>query len=164
MKICSIPGCGKRKTSKGFCQTHYTRYLKYGDPYFKKYSGDGSICLQGYKWKSIKCERGKRKLKKEHVLLAEKALGRRLKNREQIHHINNDRLDNRPDNLVICGNDAYHKLLHQRQRALDNCGYADWRKCPYCKQYDAPKNMYHHQNHYEHRKCAREYHRKWKAR
>lgn len=34
-----------------------------------------------------------------------------------------------------------HKLLHQRINAMSACGNPDWRKCPYCKQYDNPLNM-----------------------
>jgi hypothetical protein len=30
-EFCSIDGCGKKHRSKGFCNMHYTRFVKHGD-------------------------------------------------------------------------------------------------------------------------------------
>lgn len=43
--------------------------------------------------------------------------------------------------LVWCDNQKYHLLLHQRQRALEASGHAQWLKCHFCKQYDEPFNV-----------------------
>ena len=56
--------------------------------------------------------------KYEHVAVAERALGKPLPLGAEIHHVNEDKSDNRPENLVICPNAKYHALLHMRMRAI----------------------------------------------
>lgn len=74
--------------------------------------------------------KGNRK-KYEHRLLAEKALGRPLDKQNQIHHFVGK--DN-AQGLVICEDDAYHKLLHIRQRVLEAGGDPNADKiCSRCK-------------------------------
>ncbi len=52
----------------------------------------------------------------EHIMLAEQVLGRPLKRGEVVHHVNEDKLDNRKENLLIC-TVSYHATLHHRMRA-----------------------------------------------
>lgn len=77
----------------------------------------------------------------EHTLVVERILGGRLPERAVIHHVNHDGHDNRPENLVVCPDHAYHAMLHRRERALDACGHADWRFCTFCKAYSPPAQV-----------------------
>ena len=86
----------------------------------------------------------------EHKLLAEKALGKPLPDKAVVHHYT-------AEQLIICQDQAYHLLLHQRQRAYEACGHANWFKCVYCKKYDAPENLYLYANQGRHKKCTSEY-------
>ena len=96
---------------------------------------------------------GKRGLRKlEHVLVAEAVLGKPLPKGAVIHHLNEDKTDNRPQNLVICPDRRYHNLIHQRMDALSESGNANWLKCCRCFKYDEPSSMgksggraYHHE-------------------
>lgn len=47
----------------------------------------------------------------EHVLIAEEMIGRRLTKGEHVHHIDGDKLNNAPENLLVVS-DQKHKLLH----------------------------------------------------
>jgi len=77
----------------------------------------------------------------EHRLVVERAIGKPLAPRHHVHHVDGDGLNNAPNNLVICESIGYHNSLHRRERALVACGHAGWFSCPFCKEYDDPKNM-----------------------
>jgi len=98
-----------------------------------------------------------KKPKGEHVLIAEKALGKSLPKGSHVHHVDGNPSNNDPKNLVVCPNSGYHKLLELRTRALEICGNANYRKCPFCKKYDDPENMWLNGGTYRHGDCHIEY-------
>ncbi len=140
MVMCGVTGCGREVVARGMCKLHYYRVKRLGHPgpagLMVAPKGSGSIDNHGYRMHMVD---GRRIA--EHVLIAERALGRPLPPGAQVHHVNESPSDNRPGNLVICPDQQYHALLHQRQRALDACGNANYRKCPHCGVYDDPANM-----------------------
>jgi hypothetical protein len=120
----------------------------------------------------------------EHVLVVERVLGYCLDKRHQIHHVNGNGLDNHPRNLVVCEDQRYHALLHQRTTAYRETGRADFRCCAFCRHYDDPAQMvrYGTKRQVAHRDCinadgrarriknikaarqyGREYLRRWRA-
>lgn len=92
----------------------------------------------------------------EHIVIAEKALGKPLPKRAEVHH-HGEKDDN--TQLVICQDRSYHRLLHQRINAIRACGHVNWRKCKYCKQYDKPENLYIGNGHVYHQSCNAHYNR-----
>jgi hypothetical protein len=55
-------------------------------------------------------------------LVAEAALGKLLPPGAQVHHVDEDKRNDAPGNLVICQDQKYHHLLHVRARVVARGG------------------------------------------
>jgi hypothetical protein len=71
----------------------------------------------------------------EYRYRIEKLIGKSLPIGSEIHH-------HTPEQLVVCQDRGYHKLLHLRTKALKASGHAKWRKCRFCQIWDSPKNLH----------------------
>lgn len=149
--ICTVAGCGAPHDAKGYCRAHYRAWRRHGDPLGRKQASPGAGWIQrGYHFVT----RQGRNVP-EHRIVAERALGRLLPPAAVVHHVDENRQNNAPSNLVICPDDKYHKLLHVRMDARAACGNANWRKCPYCRQYDDPARMRGEKSgRFVHRECS----------
>jgi len=141
--------CDKEAKARGFCIVHYSRFMRYGRTTLKEWSGH--IDKDGYRVVPVT---GIKYGKREHILKAELALGKPLPKGAHVHHVNENRSDNRNENLVVCSGIKYHKLIHIRTEALNATGDANKRKCILCKQWDSPENL---GNQIRHKKCHAEY-------
>lgn len=52
----------------------------------------------------------------EHRAVMEKILGRKLRRGEIVHHRNENRVDNRPENLELCKNTGTHIQQHHAEQ------------------------------------------------
>lgn len=82
----------------------------------------------------------------EHVAVAEQAIGKPLPKGAIVHHIDGDKHNNAPSNLVICQDRAYHNLIHRRERALFMTGDADALCCQVCGTYENQWDMRDYKN------------------
>lgn len=109
-RICQVDGCTNilKKTEGRICQMHRSRKFRNGNynispkwPNLKK----GIPCLTKNGYNRI-CIDGKRIL--EHRYIMEKYLGRKLTEKERIHHINGNKIDNRIENLELTNSNSQH--------------------------------------------------------
>lgn len=94
-----------------------------------RWKGGRSILPNGY----VRVRTGDGRYQYEHRVVAEAMLGRKLATREQVHHRNGDKADNRPENLLVLGI-REHALLHEEHHFGPVVGRwaADYDACLMC--------------------------------
>lgn len=139
--------------------TLQARITRYGMPLEKALSSASLALKSSGGWYKVARNTGPRRY--EHQRVAEKALGKPLPPKAEVHHVDENKRNNDPINLVICPDHSYHSLLHSRAKALEQSGNANNLRCVYCKKWDPPELMKKRgksevQSH--HPKCHAEYH------
>lgn len=54
----------------------------------------------------------------EHILVAEEKIGRFLKKEEVVHHLDKDKLNNDPENLVVCKDASEHYNKYHKESTI----------------------------------------------
>ena len=125
--VCSVDECENRAIAHGYCPKHYHHVKKYGDAVTgptRPNRGKGmTISVAGYVqlFMPDHHEANQRGYVMEHRVVMEKVAGRHLRPGEVVHHIDGDRVNNRPDNLELFGSHSEHikeECRRKRERRL----------------------------------------------
>lgn len=114
---CKLKNCNRAHYAKGFCGSHYQRFLKYGSRMSTepiRTVSKGYINNRGYRVISVK---GKEVLEHRHIMAV--YLGRKLEPSEHVHHKNENRADNRIKNLELMSPGEHQKHHHQKKSNTD---------------------------------------------
>lgn len=125
---CSIEGCMLSAVGRGWCNKHWQRWKKHGDPLFVKRVrnreyGHTRINNNGYVVEyvpgHIQADSSGKAM--QHRRIMADRLGRPLTDFENVHHKNGVRCDNRLENLEL-----WVVVQPKGQRVEDLLEYADW--------------------------------------
>ena len=114
-KECKISSCNKIVHAKGFCISHYHSNRKYGDALYvdkrRKDVIDRTIASGGER-RIRKCGRS------EHRFIVENYIGRKLEDREVVHHIDLNPYNNEISNLYVYESKSEHTKVHCELRRI----------------------------------------------
>ena len=134
-KICAVKKCVNSIHAKTLCKKHYTRMAKHGDvdKCLKNEAGLGTVNEYGYRLLYTPNHPNANGSKRifEHRFIMSEYLGRPLRDNENVHHKNGDRLDNRINNLEL-----WAKSQTSGQRVGDLLSWAKEIISKYDKEYN----------------------------
>lgn len=96
----------------------------------ERYPGDRHVCSpeccgklgrrSNYKPKAVLRKDGYIFIGKhrEHTLIVEESIGRKLRKEERVHHIDGDKGNNYIKNLIVCENTSEHNIIHKQLERL----------------------------------------------